>query len=688
MATVKTIKPAGGGDYTTLAAWEAWADDQASADQWAECYTGGDLGACTVSGWTATPDASNYPRIYAADGEGHGGDKTAGAYSTGRILIQEGYVQVADIRVSNNQINWSLHLNAVDLTVVERCLVHDYAGDGFYCFYGFYDYGPQENTIQNCLAVDCTTGFKMGSDIAYSGAGSPTMNLYNSTAYGCTTGIDLYNGGVVGANVNCENSIAMSCTTDFSYLDTGGGTVTCNNNLSDDATADDQGGTGHLINQTDTDVFTDPSNDDYTLRWPDSPAIDAGKTIASVTTDILGVSRPQLGAYDMGCFERQPPTIKTIKPAGGGDYTTLAAWEAWADDQASADQWAECYTGGDLGACTVSGWTATPDASNYPRIYAADGEGHGGDKTAGAYSTGRILIQEGYVQVADIRVSNNQINWSLHLNAVDLTVVERCLVHDYAGDGFYCFYGFYDYGPQENTIQNCLAVDCTTGFKMGSDIAYSGAGSPTMNLYNSTAYGCTTGIDLYNGGVVGANVNCENSIAMSCTTDFSYLDTGGGTVTCNNNLSDDATADDEGGTGHLINQTDTDVFTDPSNDDYTLKWPDSPALDAGKTVASVTDDIIDTSRPQWNAYDMGCFEAIGSSCPQSPVLSHESTLSATLDADNNIATAEASSAIDFAGHSLAGFRIEVVGLESSELTFYNNNKRMLTVDALFRKKES
>ena len=64
MATVKTVKPAGGGDFTTLALWEDYADGQTSADQWAECYSGGNLGAVTLSGWLATPDASNYPKIY------------------------------------------------------------------------------------------------------------------------------------------------------------------------------------------------------------------------------------------------------------------------------------------------------------------------------------------------------------------------------------------------------------------------------------------------------------------------------------------------------------------------------------------------------------------------------------------------------------------------------------------------
>lgn len=59
-------------------------------------------------------------------------------------------------------------------------------------------------------------------------------------------------------------------------------------------------------------------------------------------------------------------SIKTIKPGGGGDYTSLSAWEA--AEQAnlvSGDliKVAECYPGVDALQCTLSGWTT--DATHY-----------------------------------------------------------------------------------------------------------------------------------------------------------------------------------------------------------------------------------------------------------------------------------------------------------------------------------
>jgi hypothetical protein len=48
--------------------------------------------------------------------------------------------------------------------------------------------------------------------------------------------------------------------------------------------------------------FTDPSNNVYTLTNT-SALLEAGQTIASVSTDLLGVSRPKGVKYDIGAYE-------------------------------------------------------------------------------------------------------------------------------------------------------------------------------------------------------------------------------------------------------------------------------------------------------------------------------------------------------------------------------------------------
>ena len=50
------------------------------------------------------------------------------------------------------------------------------------------------------------------------------------------------------------------------------------------------------------ELFVSVANDDYRLR-PGSPAIDAGKALPEVTTDIDGIPRPSGAGYDSGAYE-------------------------------------------------------------------------------------------------------------------------------------------------------------------------------------------------------------------------------------------------------------------------------------------------------------------------------------------------------------------------------------------------
>jgi len=58
----------------------------------------------------------------------------------------------------------------------------------------------------------------------------------------------------------------------------------------------------HSFLSTPTALFVDPANNNYHLK-SGSPAANAGTTLSEVTTDLLGVTRPQGSAYDIGCYE-------------------------------------------------------------------------------------------------------------------------------------------------------------------------------------------------------------------------------------------------------------------------------------------------------------------------------------------------------------------------------------------------
>src|SRR5436190_9935181 len=85
-------------------------------------------------------------------------------------------------------------------------------------------------------------------------------------------------------------NIGISGTTSGAHID---------HNLSTAAVGG--GGIGSNIENTDPQ-FVNPSALDFRLQ-AGSPAIDAGVTLSYVSSDVLGVSRPQGVADDIGAFE-------------------------------------------------------------------------------------------------------------------------------------------------------------------------------------------------------------------------------------------------------------------------------------------------------------------------------------------------------------------------------------------------
>ena len=82
--------------------------------------------------------------------------------------------------------------------------------------------------------------------------------------------------------------------------------------------------------------------------------------------------------------------ISTIKPAGGGDFTTLQSWyDTWAKLQTNPAQWAECYAGGSgLGTFVPTvpvPASNTPTATSFMRIYVPQAERFDAIGTGGAF---------------------------------------------------------------------------------------------------------------------------------------------------------------------------------------------------------------------------------------------------------------------------------------------------------------
>lgn len=326
MPTIKTIKPAGGGDFTTLALWEDFADGESSADQWAECYTGGNLGAVTLSGWSSTPGESAYPKIYAESKHTHGANVNSGAYISAANPISAGieYVRIDGIRItgidsSGKAISFLSSGTARDCRV-ENCIINGSFQYGVFMGQSTTGVTSSNYISNNIIIIDGTSGTTPAGIYVYAtdgSSGTTTSYIYNNSIYVANAG-SLNNYGLRFANTSSctlniivENNIAIGSTTAsndsityaYNQIAFDSGSKQFNNNISSDGTADDFGGLNHQINAVSGNVFSDAGNNDFSLAKT-SIALNAGKTISAITSDINGISRPQGDAYDIGAIER------------------------------------------------------------------------------------------------------------------------------------------------------------------------------------------------------------------------------------------------------------------------------------------------------------------------------------------------------------------------------------------------
>ncbi len=135
-------------------------------------------------------------------------------------------------------------------------------------------------------------------------------------------------------------------------------------------------------------------------------------------------------------------------------------------------------------------------------------------------------------------------------------------------------------------------------------------------IYNNTGIG-TPGTTLtgFHLSMFGATdtFRLKNNLAKGTDTQDFLFGSSGTTEDFLNNASEDATADDGGGSNHRINQTFT--FVNEGADDFHLAAGDAGAKDFGVDLSAdsafaVTDDIDGDSRPQGSAYDIGADEAV------------------------------------------------------------------------------
>ena len=311
MATIKTIKPDGSGDYTLLDSWEDVADGQDSAAQWAECYQGGNLGEVNLSGWSSTPSATAYPRIYVAPGHQHDGI-TGGAYiqaeSSHAITVGVGFVRIEGLRITQTSGSNRRAITEDGSgfpSLIEGCLFHGLRGDAI-------NLDAQVNAsvvIRNCIVRD---GNDDGIDVGSDSGATVNLKLDNLTIYNCQDdAIKLAGGTDDTLNITMRNCLSIGNGGNDFTKDAYATVVFADYNCDSDGTLASKGfgGTHNLASKTAAEVFLDADNDDLQLAAT-SPATNAGLNLsAEFAYDILGFDRPQGAAWDMGAHESPKESV-------------------------------------------------------------------------------------------------------------------------------------------------------------------------------------------------------------------------------------------------------------------------------------------------------------------------------------------------------------------------------------------
>lgn len=347
MATISTV--GSGKDFATLQAWWDSVKSAATADQHAECYAG-NLGFLNITVFdTATPTASVFPRIYAADGNKHDGGNTA---ANGAYITVSGAPRVGiDNDVLYLEID-GIHFDIVVETAQTTTAILSNYDQGTAGVEGRF------LTVKNCNfrtsgATDGTPAGVNYQDIDTAYPADPVCTVYNNNFWGngedggtciqiyliadatftvadtmfseCyfNTGYDFGNNGIViisdgtndfasatHDNIQTNNAMIDHDNTDFlTFLTNGGlGNITRTFCVSADLTADDEGGAGNKISKTAANCFESAGSDNTPK---DSGELhNAGTSVSGITDDILGISRPQGAAEDIGAFELfEPPMV-------------------------------------------------------------------------------------------------------------------------------------------------------------------------------------------------------------------------------------------------------------------------------------------------------------------------------------------------------------------------------------------
>jgi hypothetical protein len=299
--TVSTIKSSGG-DYSSLTAWEAAQAATLTAPAEAECYDFSSSENLTITGITTS--ATNYLRIYGASANRLDGRS--------RNVSGTGFQITAS---SGNTINVAVNHCRFDGIEIEG------TGTAHALTYQFGTFaaGANDHRVENSIVHDVLTGTGYTINASTSNL---NITIRNNVIYGFQRTWDTRNAAVATSENNttwrhadqlglvsdseltCKNTYAGKASGSAEDFWTGGAAPSGNNNASSD-TSQATDYTAGVSSVSGSSVFTSVTSgsEDFRLLSGTNALVDAGATL-TIATDIIGTSRPQGSAWDIGAFER------------------------------------------------------------------------------------------------------------------------------------------------------------------------------------------------------------------------------------------------------------------------------------------------------------------------------------------------------------------------------------------------
>ncbi len=243
------------------------------------------------------------------------------AYGHTAIELGVGYYRIIGLQIENTEdrqgrTGVGTSGDGASNYLIDSCLIR-FSDDATRLCLGVYHYNSNSAaymTIRNSILLGSPT-------IVEGSIGVKTFTngrnyIYNNIIAGFDTGVDRGGGGYA-----CVNNISVGNNT----ADFAGTWTVASNNISEDTSAP---GSNSLTECTPTDLFTDYSNNDFSLK-SGADSIDAGIGPALdsnvPTTDIVGTSRSG-NTCDIGAFEYVAgPKWNGITPAkwNGVDWSNL-----------------------------------------------------------------------------------------------------------------------------------------------------------------------------------------------------------------------------------------------------------------------------------------------------------------------------------------------------------------------------